>query len=251
MTWHKHWSKATPVWRKYVADWYRKEVHKVISLLNSFSGVAAAMAGFVISNSALIIGGALVGAAGFILTVLMGEAMNRTIANVLFSGFGATVAGPVSTADKPVKSATPEDVAIALAYAQNVMVVPGYGLAVAQAQHAVRELASILEDKGVSVNYAIHPVAGRMPGHMNVLLAEADGEPRQRLLEDRFGPERERDRSRRAGDGASRHDDPSVLVCAQGLRRSYPLPGRQATREVLRGLIALIRDPNARPPGEE
>jgi NAD(P) transhydrogenase subunit beta len=146
----------------------------VISLLNSLSGVAAAMAGFVISNSALIIGGALVGAAGFILTVQMGEAMNRTIANVLFSGFGATVAGPVSTADKPVKSATPEDVAIALAYAQNVMVVPGYGLAVAQAQHAVRELASILEDKGVSVNYAIHPVAGRMPGHMNVLLAEAD-----------------------------------------------------------------------------
>lgn len=146
----------------------------VISLLNSFSGVAAAMAGFVISNSALIIGGALVGAAGFILTVLMGEAMNRTIANVLFSGFGATTAGPVSTADKPVKSATPDDVAIALAYAENVMVVPGYGLAVAQAQHAVRELATELEAKGVTVGYAIHPVAGRMPGHMNVLLAEAD-----------------------------------------------------------------------------
>ncbi len=146
----------------------------VISLLNSFSGVAAAMAGFVISNSALIIGGALVGAAGFILTVLMGEAMNRTIANVLFSGFGATTAGPVSTGDKPVKSATPDDVAIALAYAENVVVVPGYGLAVAQAQHAVRELATELEAKGVTVSYAIHPVAGRMPGHMNVLLAEAD-----------------------------------------------------------------------------
>ncbi len=146
----------------------------VISLLNSFSGVAAAMAGFVISNSALIIGGALVGAAGFILTVLMGEAMNRTIANVLFSGFGATTAGPVSIGDKPVKSATPDDVAIALAYAENVVVVPGYGLAVAQAQHAVRELATELEEKGVTVNYAIHPVAGRMPGHMNVLLAEAD-----------------------------------------------------------------------------
>jgi NAD(P) transhydrogenase subunit beta len=146
----------------------------VISLLNSLSGVAAAMAGFVINNSALIIGGALVGAAGFILTVLMGEAMNRTIANVLFSGFGATTAGPVSTGDKPVKSATPDDVAIALAYAENVMVVPGYGLAVAQAQHAVRDLATQLEEKGVTVSYAIHPVAGRMPGHMNVLLAEAD-----------------------------------------------------------------------------
>jgi NAD(P) transhydrogenase subunit beta len=146
----------------------------VISLLNSFSGVAAAMAGFVISNSALIIGGALVGAAGFILTVLMGEAMNRTIANVLFSGFGATTTGPVTTSDKPVKKATPDDVAIALAYAENVIVVPGYGLAVAQAQHAVRELASELETRGVNVDYAIHPVAGRMPGHMNVLLAEAD-----------------------------------------------------------------------------
>ncbi len=146
----------------------------VISLLNSFSGVAAAMAGFVISNSALIIGGALVGAAGMILTLQMAEAMNRTIANVLFSGFGAVTTGAASTGDKPVKSATPDDVAIALAYAENVMVVPGYGLAVAQAQHAVRDLAKMLEDKGVNVEYAIHPVAGRMPGHMNVLLAEAD-----------------------------------------------------------------------------
>jgi NAD(P) transhydrogenase subunit beta len=146
----------------------------VISLLNSFSGVAAAMAGFVIGNSALIIGGALVGAAGLILTMQMAEAMNRTLANVLFSGFGAVSTGPVTTGDKPVKRATPDDVAIALAYAENVIVVPGYGLAVAQAQHAVRELANILEDKGVNVAYAIHPVAGRMPGHMNVLLAEAD-----------------------------------------------------------------------------
>ena len=146
----------------------------VISLLNSFSGVAAAMAGFVIGNSALIIGGALVGAAGFILTVQMGEAMNRTIANVLFSGFGAVPTGPVTTGDKPVKSATPDDVAIALAYAENVIVVPGYGLAVAQAQHAVRDLATMLEERDVNVDYAIHPVAGRMPGHMNVLLAEAD-----------------------------------------------------------------------------
>ncbi|MDJ0924739.1 MAG: NAD(P)(+) transhydrogenase (Re/Si-specific) subunit beta [Acidimicrobiia bacterium] len=146
----------------------------VISLLNSCSGVAAAMAGFVINNSALIIGGALVGAAGFILTVLMGEAMNRTIANVLFSGFGAVTSGPVTTGDKPVKKATADDVAIALAYAENVIVVPGYGLAVAQAQHAVREMATALEERGVNVDYAIHPVAGRMPGHMNVLLAEAD-----------------------------------------------------------------------------
>ncbi|MDJ0664068.1 MAG: NAD(P)(+) transhydrogenase (Re/Si-specific) subunit beta [Acidimicrobiia bacterium] len=146
----------------------------VISLLNSFSGVAAAMAGFVISNSALIIGGALVGAAGMILTLLMADAMNRSIANVLFSGFGATTSSGGPIGDKPVKSATPDDVAIALTYAENVMVVPGYGLAVAQAQHAVRDLANILEDKGINVTYAIHPVAGRMPGHMNVLLAEAD-----------------------------------------------------------------------------
>jgi NAD(P) transhydrogenase subunit beta len=146
----------------------------VISLLNSLSGVAAAMAGFIIGNSALIIGGALVGAAGFILTVQMGEAMNRTIANVLFSGFGAVTSGPVAMSDKPVKRATPDDVAIALAYAENVIVVPGYGLAVAQAQYAVRELATLLEERNVNVDYAIHPVAGRMPGHMNVLLAEAD-----------------------------------------------------------------------------
>lgn len=146
----------------------------VISLLNSFSGVAAAMAGFVINNSALIIGGALVGAAGLILTLQMAEAMNRTIANVLFSGFGAVTAGAAQMSDKPVKRATPEDVAIALAYAENVIVVPGYGLAVAQAQHAVRDLANILEERGVNVDYSIHPVAGRMPGHMNVLLAEAD-----------------------------------------------------------------------------
>ncbi len=146
----------------------------VISLLNSMSGVAASMAGFVIGNSALIIGGALVGAAGFILTVQMGEAMNRSLANVLFSGFGAVVAAAEGLEDKPVNRATPDDVAIALAYADDVLVVPGYGLAVAQAQHAVRDLSKALEARGVNVGYAIHPVAGRMPGHMNVLLAEAD-----------------------------------------------------------------------------
>jgi NAD(P) transhydrogenase subunit beta len=146
----------------------------VISLLNSLSGVAAAMAGFVISNSALIIGGALVGAAGFILTMIMADAMNRSLAHVLFAGFGTEGATVGVMSDKPVNRATPDDVAIALAYADRVMVVPGYGLAVAQAQHAVRDLANALEARGVSVTYAIHPVAGRMPGHMNVLLAEAD-----------------------------------------------------------------------------
>ena len=146
----------------------------VISLLNSFSGLAAAMAGFTIGNQALIIGGALVGAAGMILTLDMSVAMNRSIPNILFSGFGGTVASDDEIGTKPVKRATAEDAAIALSYAQNVMVVPGYGLAVAQAQHAVKELATALEKRGVNVNYAIHPVAGRMPGHMNVLLAEAD-----------------------------------------------------------------------------
>ncbi len=145
----------------------------VISLLNSLSGIAASMAGFVIGNQALIIGGALVGAAGLILTMQMGEAMNRSLGNVLFSGFGGGAVA-VETAGKPVNRATPDDVAIALAYASNVLFVPGYGLAVAQAQHAVRDLAAALEKRDIAVGYAIHPVAGRMPGHMNVLLAEAD-----------------------------------------------------------------------------
>ncbi|MCH7846466.1 MAG: NAD(P)(+) transhydrogenase (Re/Si-specific) subunit beta [Acidobacteria bacterium] len=146
----------------------------VISLLNSLSGVAAAMAGFVITNQALIIGGALVGAAGLILTIQMSEAMNRSIAHVLFAGFGTEGGPAIDAGDKPVNRASPDDVAISLAYAQTVMVVPGYGLAVAQAQHAVRDLANALEARGITVEYAIHPVAGRMPGHMNVLLAEAD-----------------------------------------------------------------------------
>ena len=148
----------------------------VISLLNSFSGLAAASAGFVIGNNALIIGGALVGAAGLILTIIMTEAMNRSLANVLFAGFGSAEGGlgSATMSDRPVKRATAEDAAIALGYATSVMIVPGYGLAVAQAQHATRELATALEEKGATVHYAIHPVAGRMPGHMNVLLAEAD-----------------------------------------------------------------------------
>ena len=161
----------------------------VISQLNSLSGVAAAMAGFVIGNSALIIGGALVGAAGLILTVQMGEAMNRSIANVLFSGFGGTNLMSGDTADKPVNRATADDVAIALGYADRVIVVPGYGLAVAQAQHATRELGEALEAKGITVNYSIHPVAGRMPGHMNVLLAEADVPYEQLLDLDQSNPQ--------------------------------------------------------------
>ncbi|MEX1005048.1 MAG: NAD(P)(+) transhydrogenase (Re/Si-specific) subunit beta [Acidimicrobiia bacterium] len=147
----------------------------VISFLNSASGLAASAAGFVIDSNALIISGALVGAAGLILTNIMVKAMNRTLANVLFSVFGA---GSAAVADdgteKVTRSASADDVAVTLAYAERVVVVPGYGLAVAQAQHVLRELAALLESKGVEVRYAIHPVAGRMPGHMNVLLAEAD-----------------------------------------------------------------------------
>jgi NAD(P) transhydrogenase subunit beta len=146
----------------------------VIALLNSMSGLAAAATGFVISNSALIIGGALVGASGLILTKLMTEAMNRTLSNVLFGAFGGdTISGSAATGGE-VTTTTADDLAIALAYASQVVVVPGYGLAVAQAQHAVREVATELEARGVNVAYGIHPVAGRMPGHMNVLLAEAD-----------------------------------------------------------------------------
>jgi NAD(P) transhydrogenase subunit beta len=153
----------------------------VIALLNSLSGIAAAATGFVISNSALIIGGALVGASGLILTALMTEAMNRSLGNVLFGAFGGG-GGSGTPTGGDVQTTTPDDLAIALAYARRVMVVPGYGLAVAQAQHALRKLAAELEDRGVEVVYGIHPVAGRMPGHMNVLLAEADV-PYDRLLD--------------------------------------------------------------------
>ena len=146
----------------------------VIALLNSLSGMAAAATGFVISNSALIIGGALVGASGLILTKLMTEAMNRTLGNVLFGAFGGTTGAAAAGTGGDVTTTTPADLAIALAYANQVVFVPGYGLAVAQAQHVTREVASALEERGVKVAYGIHPVAGRMPGHMNVLLAEAD-----------------------------------------------------------------------------
>jgi NAD(P) transhydrogenase subunit beta len=154
----------------------------VIALLNSLSGMAAAATGFVIANTALIIGGALVGASGLILTKLMTDAMNRSLTNVLFGAFGTGEGGPAAPTGGEVRTTTPEDLAIALGYASRVVVVPGYGLAVAQAQHTLREVASALEARGVDVKYGIHPVAGRMPGHMNVLLAEADV-PYEQLLD--------------------------------------------------------------------
>jgi NAD(P) transhydrogenase subunit beta len=148
----------------------------VISLLNAFTGLSAAAAGLALDNVALIVAGMLVGASGSILTMLMAEAMNRSIANIFKGGFGGVSAAPAAGDGeaKPVRSTDPADVAIQLAYARKVVVAPGYGLAVAQAQHTVRELADALEKRGIEVLYAIHPVAGRMPGHMNVLLAEAD-----------------------------------------------------------------------------
>jgi NAD(P) transhydrogenase subunit beta len=166
----------------------------VISLLNSFTGTAVAMAGFVLGNDVLIIAGALVGASGAILTKLMADAMNRSVLNIMVGGFGGGE-GTVSAGGPEggtVRSLGIDDAAIQLAYAQNVIIVPGYGLAVAQAQHAVRELADLLEGRGVNVNYAIHPVAGRMPGHMNVLLAEANVPyPQLREMDD-INPEFER-----------------------------------------------------------
>jgi H+-translocating NAD(P) transhydrogenase subunit beta len=147
----------------------------VISLLNAFTGTAVAMAGFVIGNWALIIAGALVGASGSILTKLMADAMNRSLANIMIGGFGTGDAGPaVEGPGGDVRSIQADDAAIQLAYAQKIIIVPGYGLAAAQAQHQVAELAALLEERGAEVSYAIHPVAGRMPGHMNVLLAEAN-----------------------------------------------------------------------------
>ncbi len=147
----------------------------VIALLNSYSGLAAAATGFVISNTVLIIAGALVGASGLILTKIMCKAMNRSLANVLFGTMGPTADTPdAEEVYKTVKSASADEVAMTMEVAQKVLIVPGYGMAVAQAQHAVRDIANFLEEKGITVEYGIHPVAGRMPGHMNVLLAEAD-----------------------------------------------------------------------------
>jgi NAD(P) transhydrogenase subunit beta len=148
----------------------------VISLLNAFTGLSAAAAGFALDNVALIVAGTLVGSSGTILTMEMATAMNRSVSNILFSGFGGAPSGGAAGGgeEKPHVSIGAQDAAIKLAYADSVVIVPGYGLAVAQAQHAIKEVADELEKRGVTVNYAIHPVAGRMPGHMNVLLAEAD-----------------------------------------------------------------------------
>ena len=147
----------------------------VVALLNSYCGLAAAATGFAIGNSILIICGALDGASGFLLSILMSKAMNRSFANVLFGAFGGeTTSAAASGEALPVRSISAEDAGIQLAYAQRVIIVPGYGMAVAQAQHQVRELAELIEKRGGEVKYAIHPVAGRMPGHMNVLLAEAN-----------------------------------------------------------------------------
>ena len=162
----------------------------VISLLNAFTGTAVAMAGFVIGNWALIIAGALVGASGGILTKLMADAMNRSIRNILVGGFGTGDSGPaIEGPGGDVRSIQADDAAIQLAYAQKVIIVPGYGLAAAQAQHQVAELAAVLEERGVEVSYAIHPVAGRMPGHMNVLLAEANVPYPQLKEMDEINPE--------------------------------------------------------------
>jgi H+-translocating NAD(P) transhydrogenase subunit beta len=163
----------------------------VISLLNSYSGMAAAATGFVLQNNLLIIAGAMVGAAGLILTKIMCVAMNRSLTNVLFGGFGAEASGPAAGGGEytNVTSTSAEEAAMVLEAAESCIIVPGYGLAVAQAQHACKELGDLLETRGCQVSYAIHPVAGRMPGHMNVLLAEADV-PYEKLVEmDRINPE--------------------------------------------------------------
>lgn len=164
----------------------------VISLLNSYSGLAASMAGFAIGNNLLIVSGALVGAAGLILTNIMCKAMNRSLTNVIFGSFGgdsSNSAAGGAGGDKTVRETSAEDLAIQVAYASKVVIVPGYGLAVAQAQHAVKEVATKLENRGVQVKYGIHPVAGRMPGHMNVLLAEADVPYDQLYDMDQINPE--------------------------------------------------------------
>jgi NAD(P) transhydrogenase subunit beta len=164
----------------------------VMSLMNSYAGLAAAATGFALGNEVLIIAGALDGASGFILSVVMSKAMNRSFSNVLFGAFGSVQPTTTRTAEGlTVSEISPEDAALQLGYAKSVIVVPGYGMAVAQAQHQIRELAELIEKNGGEVRYAIHPVAGRMPGHMNVLLAEANV-PYDRLydmeeINDRFG----------------------------------------------------------------
>jgi NAD(P) transhydrogenase subunit beta len=159
------------------------DVPIVISLLNAFTGLTVAAGGYVLSNTLLLVAGTLVGASGTFLTLLMANAMGRSVMNILFGALkGGSTLGGGEASDRPVRSAGPEDVAIMLGYAERVIIVPGYGLAVAQAQHTLRELVDLLIDRGTEVDYAIHPVAGRMPGHMNVLLAEAQV-PYEQLIE--------------------------------------------------------------------
>lgn len=159
------------------------DVPIVISLLNACTGMAVAASGYILGNALLLVGGTLVGASGTILTRLMANAMGRSVASILFGAFrGGSTAGGGEVSTRPVRSVGVEDVAITLGYAQKVIVVPGYGLAVAQAQHTVHELVELLQDRGIEAMYAIHPVAGRMPGHMNVLLAEANV-PYEQLIE--------------------------------------------------------------------
>ena len=166
------------------------DVPIVISLLNAFTGLTVAASGYLLENVLLLIAGTLVGSAGTLLTRLMAGAMGRSVFNILFGALkGGSTLGATTVSDRPVKSVGPADVAILLAYAQRVIIVPGYGLAVAQAQHTLRQLVDLLEERGVQVDYAIHPVAGRMPGHMNVLLAEAQV-PYEQLKEmDEIDPE--------------------------------------------------------------
>ena len=152
------------------------DVPVLISLLNSFTGLAVAASGFTLDSNVLIVAGTLVGASGILLTKMMSQALGRSLPNIMFSAFGSATTGAAAAGadDRPVRSGTPDDIAVMLAYARKVIIVPGYGLAVAQAQHTVHELAQSLQSRGIEVFYAIHPVAGRMPGHMNVLLAEAN-----------------------------------------------------------------------------
>ena len=166
------------------------DVPIVISLLNAFTGLTVAASGYLLENILLLVAGTLVGSAGTLLTRLMASAMGRSVINILFGALkGGSTLGVTTVSDRPVRSASPADVAILLAYAQRVIIVPGYGLAVAQAQHALRQLVDLLSERGVQVDYAIHPVAGRMPGHMNVLLAEAQV-PYEQLKEmDEIDPE--------------------------------------------------------------
>jgi NAD(P) transhydrogenase subunit beta len=166
------------------------DVPIVISLLNAFTGLTVAAGGYVLDNTVLLVAGTLVGASGTFLTKLMASAMGRSVVNILFGALrGGSTLGAGAASDRPVRSAGPEDVGILLAYAHRVIVVPGYGLAVAQAQHTLRELVDLLGERGIKVDYAIHPVAGRMPGHMNVLLAEAQV-PYEQLKEmDDINPE--------------------------------------------------------------